>query len=33
MGCELGQGFHFSKPLAASQMFDYLDRQCRAKAA
>jgi diguanylate cyclase (GGDEF)-like protein len=33
MNCELGQGFHFSKPLAASQMFDYLDRTCRAKAA
>jgi diguanylate cyclase (GGDEF)-like protein len=33
MGCELGQGFHFSKPLAASQMFDYLDRQCRERAA
>jgi diguanylate cyclase (GGDEF)-like protein/PAS domain S-box-containing protein len=33
MGCELGQGFHFSKPLAAAQMFDYLDRNRREKAA
>src|SRR5579864_314515 len=33
MGCELGQGFHFSKPLAAGQMFDYLDKQCRATRA
>jgi diguanylate cyclase (GGDEF)-like protein/PAS domain S-box-containing protein len=33
MGCQLGQGFYFSKPLAGPQMFDYLERQCRDKAA
>jgi EAL domain-containing protein (putative c-di-GMP-specific phosphodiesterase class I) len=33
MGCELGQGFYFSKPLAGPQMFDYLDQQWRQKAA
>ena len=33
MGCALGQGFHFSKPLAAAQVFDYLERQCRQTAA
>ncbi|TME46937.1 MAG: EAL domain-containing protein [Chloroflexi bacterium] len=33
MGCELGQGFHFAKPLAASQMFDYLDKRRHQKAA
>ncbi|HVH64412.1 MAG TPA: EAL domain-containing protein [Candidatus Acidoferrum sp.] len=33
MGCRLGQGFYFSKPLAAAQAFDYLERQCRQKAA
>ncbi len=33
MGCRLAQGFHFSKPLAAAQVFDYLERQCRQTAA
>ena len=33
MGCRLGQGFYFSKPLAAAPAFDYLERQCRQKAA
>jgi EAL domain-containing protein (putative c-di-GMP-specific phosphodiesterase class I) len=33
MGCRLGQGFLFSKPLAAAQVFDYLERQCRQTAA
>ena len=33
MGCQLGQGFHFAKPLAAPQMFDYLERQCRENKA
>lgn len=32
MGCELGQGFYFSKPLAAPQMFDYLDTANRKAA-
>lgn len=33
MGCQLGQGFYFSKPLAGPQMFDYLERQRRYNAA
>jgi diguanylate cyclase (GGDEF)-like protein/PAS domain S-box-containing protein len=33
MGCQLGQGFYFSKPLAGPQMFDYLERQRRDTAA
>jgi sensor c-di-GMP phosphodiesterase-like protein len=33
MGCQLGQGFYFSKPLAGTQMFDYLERQRRGNAA
>jgi EAL domain-containing protein (putative c-di-GMP-specific phosphodiesterase class I) len=33
MGCRLGQGFYYAKPLTGSQVFDYLERQSAAAAA
>jgi EAL domain-containing protein (putative c-di-GMP-specific phosphodiesterase class I) len=29
--CELGQGYHFSQPLAGAELTDYLERQFGAE--